>query len=109
MTEIDKAARYDELLNKGDDRTEDETVEFEALAAELGHGDPSPDETPKPTRRRRKGKDEEESTPGVRYAAFNKSLGRYEGPVRDTKADAAAAADKASQDGKYVVEVREVK
>lgn len=109
MTEYDKTARLDELTDK-DELTEDEQTELAALTAEFA---PPPAEaqavTPSRRRRKTKGDDEAATAAGVRYAAFNKSLGRYEGPVRDTRADAEAAAEKASQDGRYDVEVREVK
>ena len=48
----------------------------------------------------------EPATP-KRYAAFNKSLGRYVGGVRDTKAEATKIA-KGITDAGYVAEVREV-
>lgn len=66
----------------------------------------APEETPTP-RRRRKAKDaEDEGDPTKRYAAYNKSLGRYVGGVRDTKAEADKIAKQITDAG-HQAEVRE--
>lgn len=118
MTELDKAERANYLASL-DVRTEEEQAELDALTEELTTPAPAaqgtPDLTPETVttkaapRRGRKKADTEPEVEGVRYAAFNKSLGRYEGGVRETRADAENVASKAAQGGRYVVEVREIK
>lgn len=65
----------------------------------------APEETPAP-RRRRKSKDVDEGDPTKRYAAYNKSLGRYVGGVRDTKAEADKIAAQITEAG-HTAEIRE--
>lgn len=88
MTEIDKAARYDELRTKPD-LTDDEQIELDALAAEFSPPpvDPDPatvDGGPKSSRRRSR---KDEGDPEKRYCAYDLSHGRFVGAV-GTKADA---------------------